>query len=117
MAKPTASSGWDPVLIISQILSLQTLHYLTLAILIPPLLSLFAEPSSLEYEGGATNVGMPVSCRTHCWLTCTLCRIRRYDNGLATDGWSSDVYIAGSVGDVEQRVEWREASWGRRRRE
>ena len=36
---------------------MQTLHYLTLAVLIPPLLALFAEPRSLEYEGGAANVG------------------------------------------------------------
>ena len=32
-----------------------------LSVLIPPLLSLFAEPNSLNYEGGAANVGMP-SC-------------------------------------------------------
>ncbi|KIP05560.1 hypothetical protein PHLGIDRAFT_74075 [Phlebiopsis gigantea 11061_1 CR5-6] len=63
MAKQNASSGWDPVLIISQIISIQTLHYVTLAFLIPPLLSLFAEPSSLDYEGGATNVGMIMDWR------------------------------------------------------
>ena len=38
-------------------MALQSLHYLTLALLLPPLLSLFAEPGSLEYEGGAFNVG------------------------------------------------------------
>ena len=70
----SSTTGWDPVLLISQvcvlalsslsssysvqIISIQTLHYLTLAILIPPLLAVFAEPSSLDYEGGATNVGM-----------------------------------------------------------
>ena len=43
---------------------MQTLHYLTLALLIPPLLAVFAEPSSLEYEGGAANVGMRLS--PHC---------------------------------------------------
>jgi protein SYS1 len=59
MAKRNPSSGWDPVLIISQIISLQTLHYVTLALLVPPLLTLLGEPSSLEYEGGAANVGMP----------------------------------------------------------
>lgn len=37
---------------------MQTLHYLTLSLLIPPLLGLFAEPSSLLYEGGAASVGM-----------------------------------------------------------
>lgn len=40
-----------------QIVSVQTLHYMTMALLIPPLLFLFAEKSSLEYEGGAANVG------------------------------------------------------------
>ncbi len=70
------STGWDPVLIIAQvsilyplqscgsltyrqIISLQTLHYVTLSLLIPPLLIMFAEPGPLEYEGGAANVGMP----------------------------------------------------------
>ncbi|KAG9313220.1 integral membrane protein S linking to the trans Golgi network-domain-containing protein [Chiua virens] len=54
---------WDPVQLISQIISLQTLHYLTLSLLIPPLLALFAEPTSLVYEGGAANVGMIMDWR------------------------------------------------------
>lgn len=37
---------------------MQTLHYLTLSIITPPLLATFAEPTSLNYEGGAANVGM-----------------------------------------------------------
>ncbi|KAH9913085.1 integral membrane protein S linking to the trans Golgi network-domain-containing protein [Epithele typhae] len=60
MAKPT---GWDPVLILSQILALQTLHYLSLSLLVPPLLVIFADPTSLEYEGGAANVGMILDWR------------------------------------------------------
>jgi len=40
--------------------SMQSLHYLTLAILVPPLLSMFAESTSLNYEGGAANVGEDV---------------------------------------------------------
>jgi len=36
---------------------MQTLHYLTLCVLIPPLLAVFAEPAALLYEGGAANVG------------------------------------------------------------
>jgi len=63
MAKSTASQNWDPVLIVSQIVSVQTLHYLTMALLVPPLLFLFAEKSSLEYEGGAANVGMVMDWR------------------------------------------------------
>jgi hypothetical protein len=42
---------------------MQSLHYLTLSVLIPPLLSIFAEPSSLNYEGGAANVGMVMDWR------------------------------------------------------
>ncbi|EIW59926.1 uncharacterized protein TRAVEDRAFT_122124 [Trametes versicolor FP-101664 SS1] len=57
------STGWDPVLIIAQIISLQTLHYVTLSLLIPPLLVMFAEPGPLEYEGGAANVGMIMDWR------------------------------------------------------
>ncbi|KAH9945745.1 integral membrane protein S linking to the trans Golgi network-domain-containing protein [Amylocystis lapponica] len=60
MAKSTV---WDPVLLISQIVSIQTLHYLTLAVLVPPLLTIFAESSSLEYYGGAANVGMVMDWR------------------------------------------------------
>ncbi|KAK7031461.1 integral membrane protein S linking to the trans Golgi network-domain-containing protein [Favolaschia claudopus] len=55
--------SWDPVLLISQIVSMQSLHYLTLSICVPPLLNLFAEPSSLNYEGGAANVGMVMDWR------------------------------------------------------
>jgi len=42
---------------------MQTLHYLTLSLLVPPLLAIFAEPTSLMYEGGATNVGMIMDWR------------------------------------------------------
>ncbi|KAF9529015.1 integral membrane protein S linking to the trans Golgi network-domain-containing protein, partial [Crepidotus variabilis] len=59
----TTLSNWDPVLLISQIVSMQTLHYLTLSILIPPLLATFAEPNSLHYEGGAASVGMIMDWR------------------------------------------------------
>ncbi|KAI9567076.1 integral membrane protein S linking to the trans Golgi network-domain-containing protein [Boletus coccyginus] len=60
---PPQQSNWDPVLLISQIISMQTLHYLTLSFLIPPLLAVFAEPTSLMYEGGAANVGMVMDWR------------------------------------------------------
>ncbi|GAA5980775.1 hypothetical protein JCM11641_002645 [Rhodosporidiobolus odoratus] len=53
--------GWDPVLIISQIVSLQALHYLTLAVLLPILLSFFANPDLLRYEGGASSIGMAMN--------------------------------------------------------
>ncbi|KAE9405384.1 hypothetical protein BT96DRAFT_988430 [Gymnopus androsaceus JB14] len=59
------SSNWDPILLISTglIVSMQTLHYLTLSLFIPPLLTLFAEPTSLAYEGGASSVGMIMDWR------------------------------------------------------
>ncbi|KZT68664.1 hypothetical protein DAEQUDRAFT_670950 [Daedalea quercina L-15889] len=62
MAKST-SPGWDPVLLISQIVAMQTLHYMTLAILIPPLLTIFCRPDALDYVGGAANVGMVMDWR------------------------------------------------------
>jgi protein SYS1 len=36
---------------------MQTIHYLAMSLLIPPLLVMFAEPNSLLFEGGAANVG------------------------------------------------------------
>ncbi|KAF8957142.1 integral membrane protein S linking to the trans Golgi network-domain-containing protein [Flammula alnicola] len=56
-------SNWDPVLLLSQIFSMQTLHYLTLSVIVPPLLATFAESSSLNYEGGAASVGMIMDWR------------------------------------------------------
>jgi hypothetical protein len=44
--------GWDPVLIISQIISLQTIHYLALSLLIPPVLQWTTDPQALAYAGG-----------------------------------------------------------------
>ncbi|KAG8918115.1 hypothetical protein FRC03_012345 [Tulasnella sp. 419] len=60
---PPRLQGWDPVLIISQIVCLQSLHYLTLCIIIPPLLSIFAEPHALAHQGGAPNVSMIMDWR------------------------------------------------------
>ena len=37
---------------------MQSLHYLTLCIVSPPLLAAFADAASLDYEGGASSVGM-----------------------------------------------------------
>lgn len=45
-----------------QIVSIQTLHYLTMALLIPPLLAIFAEPAALSYAGGSANVGLYTFC-------------------------------------------------------
>ncbi|PPQ68390.1 hypothetical protein CVT25_007928 [Psilocybe cyanescens] len=59
----TTLTNWDPVLLLSQIFSMQTLHYLTLSIIVPPLLATFAETTSLNYEGGAASVGMIMDWR------------------------------------------------------
>ncbi|SCZ95095.1 BZ3500_MvSof-1268-A1-R1_Chr11-3g03599 [Microbotryum saponariae] len=55
--------GWDPLLIIAQIVTLQTLHYLTLALLLPPLLSRFASSTLLGYEGGPSSVSVVMDWR------------------------------------------------------
>ncbi|KAK0202347.1 integral membrane protein S linking to the trans Golgi network-domain-containing protein [Desarmillaria ectypa] len=68
MAKPASSSNWDPLLLISQIVSMQTLHYLTLSLIVPPLLSLFADPKALEYHGGGASVGMIMDWREMSYL-------------------------------------------------
>lgn len=124
MAKAT---GWDPVLIVSQvsnmrdtladdsrcaqIIAMQTLHYVTLSLLIPPLLVMFAEPGSLEYEGGAANVGMrrdvPLGGMSSLFFS-------RHDHGLAGDGWKTDHSRAArrrSVEVVQRGLERREAGW------
>ncbi|CAA7265217.1 unnamed protein product [Cyclocybe aegerita] len=59
----TTLSNWDPILLLSQIVSMQTLHYLTLCVITPPLLATFAESTSLNYEGGAASVGMIMDWR------------------------------------------------------
>ncbi|KAF8515923.1 hypothetical protein JB92DRAFT_36514 [Gautieria morchelliformis] len=60
---PPRNMGWDPWLIISQIVSMQSVHYLTLCLLIPPLLTIFAEPNALAYEGGAATVAVIMDWR------------------------------------------------------
>jgi hypothetical protein len=49
--------------VFGQIVALQALHYLTLSILVPPLLIFFCDPYALEYEGGTANVGMIMDWR------------------------------------------------------
>ncbi|WRT65765.1 uncharacterized protein IL334_002714 [Kwoniella shivajii] len=48
--------GWDPMMIICQIIALQTIHYLTLSILTPPFLTSFTSPTLLSYAGGPSTV-------------------------------------------------------------
>ncbi|CAH7671398.1 hypothetical protein PPACK8108_LOCUS6172 [Phakopsora pachyrhizi] len=55
--------GWDPILIIAQILVIQSLHYLILSLLKPPILRLFSSPLPLEHEGGPSNLAMIMDWR------------------------------------------------------
>ncbi|KAM0791769.1 hypothetical protein ACM66B_004033 [Microbotryomycetes sp. NB124-2] len=55
--------GWDPILIISQIVSLQALHYLTLALVMPLIVSAFANPTLVAEEGGASSVSIVMDWR------------------------------------------------------
>lgn len=63
MPPQKTSSSWDPLLLISEIVSMQSLHYLTLSVIVPPFLSFLAEPTSLDYEGGASSIGMIMDWR------------------------------------------------------
>ncbi|KIJ55117.1 hypothetical protein M422DRAFT_239743 [Sphaerobolus stellatus SS14] len=63
MSSSRARNGWDPWLIIAQIITMQAIHYFTLCLLVPLLLNVFAEPRALEYDGGAANVGMIMDWR------------------------------------------------------
>ncbi|GAA5839361.1 hypothetical protein JCM9279_005917 [Rhodotorula babjevae] len=56
--------GWDPVLILSQIISLQALHYLVLSLVLPALLSILSNRDLLQYEGGATSISMAMNWRS-----------------------------------------------------
>ena len=50
--------GWDGWRIVTQITALQTIHYTILAAMVPAMLAVFADTSSLMFEGGPTQVGM-----------------------------------------------------------
>lgn len=56
--------GYDPLLIVAQIISLQSLHYLTLLLLLPPVLSIVANPRLLDYEGGPRNIALLMDWRS-----------------------------------------------------
>ncbi|GAA5948864.1 hypothetical protein JCM3765_003934 [Sporobolomyces pararoseus] len=55
--------GWDPVLIISQIVAFQAIHYLTLALILPLFLSIFASTDLLSYEGGSSSISLAMDWR------------------------------------------------------
>lgn len=97
----TTNKNWDPVLLISQIVSMQTLHYLTLSFFVVPLLNLFAEQTSLAYEGGAASVGMVMDWREMA--------------GRATiRGINGSSYGYAWTGGKKFRVSWKEDQWSGR---
>ncbi|KAI8443195.1 hypothetical protein BY996DRAFT_6428060 [Phakopsora pachyrhizi] len=55
--------GWDPILIIAQILAIQSLHYLILSLLTPPMLQLLSSPFPLDFEGGPSSLAMIMDWR------------------------------------------------------
>lgn len=67
----------------AQIVSLQALHYLSLAFLLPPLLTLFASPTLLSYEGGPSSISMVMDWREFSGLsTVSLAAARGAPGGL-----------------------------------
>ncbi|KZT21008.1 hypothetical protein NEOLEDRAFT_1158395 [Neolentinus lepideus HHB14362 ss-1] len=103
MAPSKSPNTWDPALIISQIVAMQTLHYLMLSLITPPLLALFAESNSLQFEGGAANVGMIMD-----WRQMTGRPTARADTwGLGS--WSGGRKLSGTEGSLPGVLEggWR----------
>ncbi|KIY51891.1 hypothetical protein FISHEDRAFT_64033 [Fistulina hepatica ATCC 64428] len=92
----TRLSNWDPILIIAQIVSLQALHYLTVAILLPPLLYFSDEPTSLTYAGGPANVGMIMDWRE--MASRSVANVQLYEG--AGDAWSGGHKVGVSVDHV-----------------
>lgn len=97
--------GWDPVLIISQILAIQALHYVILSIITPPMLKVFAKPGPLEYEGGSKNVAMIIDWRAMAGLT-TLHGLPPGSPGAEhrLDGWAGFGRLPDSLGRKPFRV-------------
>ncbi|OAV99856.1 hypothetical protein PTTG_04085 [Puccinia triticina 1-1 BBBD Race 1] len=94
--------GWDPVLIISQILAIQALHYVILSIITPPMLRWFAKPEQLELEGGPRNVAMIIDWRAMAGTT-TL-HTNQYNPNHRLDGWAGFGRLPESLGRKPFRV-------------
>ena len=89
------------IIIPPQIVTLQALHYLALGILVPSLLSIFANPVSLAYEGGAANVGMIMDWRELAGRPTSISRSR---------GWNAfdAVYSGGIQFSASRNAPWRQ---------
>jgi protein SYS1 len=98
--------GIETVLIdhyLYKIVSMQTLHYLTLSVLIPPLLNMFADTNSLIYEGGAASVGMVMDWREMAG--------RPTVRGMQGDRWSSFAGAWSGGKKVGYYDSWSEGYW------
>jgi hypothetical protein len=63
-ALATPMQGFDAVRLISQIVSVQTLHYLSLAFFLPPLLALLTfNRYALDYQGGVASLSLLLDWR------------------------------------------------------
>lgn len=60
---PPSQQGAHPSAL-TQIITLQALHYLTLSLVLPALLSILSDHDLLEYEGGATSISMAMNWRS-----------------------------------------------------
>lgn len=82
-------------------MALQALHYLALGILVPSLLTTFANASSLAYEGGPANVGMIMDWRELAGRPTSIGRSR---------GWNAfdAVYSGGIAFSASKDAPWRE---------
>ncbi|KAJ8293762.1 Protein SYS1 [Rhodotorula toruloides] len=98
--------GWDPVLIVSQIVSLQALHYLVLSLVLPALLTIFSSSDLLQYEGGGTSIALAMDWRAFTGSTVSgLAASRRLGTGLvsldaardAAAGWTGAAAAAGKL--------------------
>lgn len=89
------------IIIPLQIVTLQALHYLALGILVPSLLSIFANPVSLTYEGGAANVGMIMDWRELAGRPTSVSR---------SHGWNAfdAVYSGGIQFSASRNAPWRQ---------
>lgn len=90
-----------------QIIALQCLHYLVLSLIIPPLLTLFANPYALAYEGGAANVGMVMDWREMVGrATLREPRGRGWSGFSSSGAWSGGVKLGG-----DSAIEGHEEAW------
>lgn len=88
-------------------MAIQALHYVFLALALPPILSILCPASSLDYEGGSTSIALAMDWRAFTGRTVSGLPARKYaDAGLASlhaanaslpDGLSQEGVVRGLV--------------------